>query len=264
MRKPVVYAHRGASGYEIENTIPSFELAVQMKADAVEFDVQLTSDGQVVVFHDFTLARLFNAETHIADLTAAGIKEHTFRDPVDGKPVSIPLLGEVLAAISHKIAMNIELKNQDNKQDRIPKLCKEVYDLIQKYHLTKDVIVSSFNIAAIRQMRELSNDIRLGVLLDQLADGAKTDRVNDEGTLSFYLGIARELKAEAINMAYTSVDGSIIRKIHDSGFTVNVYTVNNEELMRQLVREGVDGFFTNYPDTAIAVIEGKRTDPGPV
>ena len=264
MRKPVVYAHRGASGYEIENTIPSFELAVKMKADAVEFDVQLTSDGQVVVFHDFTLARLFNAETRIADLTAAGIKEHTFRDPVDGKPVSIPLLEDVLAAISHKIAMNIELKNDDCDQERIATLCGKVNDLIQKYHIEDEVIVSSFNLDALRQMRGITEDLRLGVLVDQLSGDAQSGKGGDEGTLSFYIRTARQLNAAAINMSYAAVDGNRIKLIHDNGFRVNVYTVNNDELMRMMIREGVDGFFTNYPDTAIAVIEGKRADPGPV
>ena len=264
MRKPVVYAHRGASGYEIENTIPSFELAVKMKADAVEFDVQLTSDGQVVVFHDFTLARLFNIETRVADLTAAEIKKHTFRGPVDGKPVSIPLLEEVLAVISHKIAMNIELKSDDGKHERIAELCTKVYGLVQKYHLMEEVIVSSFNLDALRQMRGISEDVRLGVLVDQPAHENQSGKAGDEGTLSFYIRTARELKAAAINMSYAAVDANCIQRIHDSGFSANIYTVNNEELMRMLMKEGVDGFFTNYPDIAIAVIEGKRVDPNPV
>ncbi len=264
MRRPVVFAHRGASGYEIENTIPSFELAVKMKADAVEFDVQLTSDGQVVVFHDFTLARLFNIETRVAELTAVEIKKHTFRDPVDGKPVSIPLLEEVLAVISHKISMNIELKNDDGKQERIAELCTKVNDLIQKYHLREEVIVSSFNLDALRQMRGISEDVRLGVLVDQLAGDTQAGKAGEEGTLSFYIRTARELKAAAINLPYAAVDANRIQRIHDSGFSTNIYTVNNEELMRMMMKDDVDGFFTNYPDTALAVIEGKRVDPDPV
>ena len=264
MRKPVVYAHRGASGYEIENTIPSFELAVKMKADAVEFDVQLTSDGQVVVFHDFTLARLFNSETRVAELTAGEMKQQVFKDPVDGKPVFIPLLEEVLSVISHKIAMNIELKSDDGRQERIAELCGKVYDLIQKYGLRDDVIVSSFNLDALRQMRGISEDVRIGVLVDRLADDDQSVNAGDEGTLSFYIRTARELKAAAINMSYAAVDANRIQRIHDSGFSANIYTVNNEELMRMLMKEGVDGFFTNYPDTAIALIEGKRVDPNPV
>ncbi len=264
MRRPVVYAHRGASGYEIENTIPSFELAIRMKADAVEFDVQLTYDGDVVVFHDFTLLRLLNVDKSVSELKTAEIKKYNLKNTVDGRPVSIPLLEEVLATISHKISMNIELKNQDNKQDRIAKLCKEVYDLIQKYHLIKDVIVSSFNIDALRQMRKLSNDVRLGVLVDQIADDAKADIVNDDGTMPFYIRTAYELKAAAINISYASVDGNRIKLIHDSDFKVNVYTVNNEELMRRLIKEGVDGFFTNYPDTAIAIINSETGQHNPV
>ncbi len=255
MKKLVVYAHRGVSGYEIENTIPSFELAVKMKADAVEFDVQLTSDGGVVVFHDFTLGRLFNVDRGVSELKTDEIKKYNFKNPVDGKPVSIPLLEEVLASISHKISMNIELKNDDNKPQRIAELCSKVYGCIKEYNLIKEVIVSSFNIEAIRQMRKLSNDVRLAVLVDQLSPESRSDVSDGMNTLSFYIGISKELGAEAINMSYTAIDSKIVRAIHDSGFKVNVYTVNNEELVRMLVKEGVDGFFTNYPDKAIKVIE---------
>ncbi len=255
MKRPVVYAHRGASGYEIENTIPSFELAVKMKADAVEFDVQLTSDGGVVVFHDFTFGRLFNADTPVSELTTDEIKKYNFKDPIDGKPVGIPLLEELLSAISHKILMNIELKNDDDKPDRIQALCRIVYGLIQKYNLIKEAVVSSFNIGAIRQMRRLSQDIRLAVLADQISGEAPAGISGGAGTLSFYINTAKELAAEAINISYASVDGNIIREIHDSGFRVNVYTINNDELVRMVIKEGVDGFFTNYPDRAIKVIE---------
>jgi glycerophosphoryl diester phosphodiesterase len=255
MKRPVVYAHRGASGYEIENTIPSFELAVKMKADAVEFDVQLTSDGGVIVFHDFTLGRLFNVDTAVSGLMTDEIKNYNFKNPADGKPVGIPFLKEVLAAISHKIRMNIELKNDDDKPDRIQALCSRVYGLIQKYNLIKEAVVSSFNIDAIRQMRRLSQDIRLAVLADQLSGEASAGLSGGAGTLSFYINTAKELAAEAINISYASVDGSLIREIHDSGFNVNVYTINNDELVRMVVKEGVDGLFTNYPDRAIKVIE---------
>ena len=70
MNRPIVFGHRGASGYEIENTIPSFQLSVKMNADAVELDAQLTSDGEVIVFHDFSLNRLFNVNKRISELSS--------------------------------------------------------------------------------------------------------------------------------------------------------------------------------------------------
>ncbi len=255
MKRPVVYAHRGASGYRMENTIPSFELAVAMKADAVEFDVQLTADGSVVVFHDFDLARLFNKDTAVSALTVSELAHYRLRDPADGKPVGIPLLPDLLGAIAHKIRMNIELKNDDNRGDRIAALCSSVYDRIREYGLMEEVIVSSFNIAAIRQMRSLSKDLQLAVLVDQLDDDSMPGPAGREGTLSSVLNIAHELSAAAINTSYGIADAGRVRRIHEGGFGINVYTVNNEELVKVLMEQGVDGFFTNYPDRMLAAVE---------
>ncbi|MGB9736468.1 MAG: glycerophosphodiester phosphodiesterase [bacterium] len=250
MIKPVVYAHRGASGYKIENTIPSFELAIDMHADAVEFDVQLTADDDVVVFHDFTLTRLFNVNASISDLTTKEIKKYTLKDPVDGRTVDIPLLGELLERISHRILMNIELKSRDNDPEYIEKLCNKVYTLVNSYNIIKDVVVSSFNIQTIKQMRKLSDDIKIALLVDKLSD-----EYNNGDSLTFYIQQAEELNAEAINMSYLMVNDKIIETIHNNGFRVNVYTVNNESLVLDLLKNGIDGIFTNYPDKVIQTIE---------
>ncbi len=291
MKRPVVYAHRGASGYAIENTIPSFQLAIKMKADAVEFDVQLTSDGGVVVFHDFTLGRLFNTDKSVSALKMDEIRQYTFHDTADGKPVNIPILEELLAVIGHKIAMNIELKSQSPDPSVLYRLCEEVFRLIKKHSLMKEVIVSSFNIDAVKQMRNLSNDVKVALLVDELspeipvyghdrADSLVNPRPKPrlgtppplvkggEGgfevssppfskglhTLSFYIETAKGLSADTINMSYLLADSAVISKVHDSGLRLNVYTVNDEELLKTLTDTGVDGFFTNYPDVALKVI----------
>lgn len=294
MNRPVVYAHRGASGYAIENTIPSFQLAIKMGADAVEFDVQLTSDGEVVVFHDFSLSRLFDVDKSVSALKTDELRRYTFEDTVDGKPVNIPLLEDLLGAIGHKIAMNIELKSESSDTSVLYRLCENVFKLIKKRGLMKEVIVSSFNIDAIRQMRKLSGDIRVAVLVDELspeAPGSVHGKVNTlvnppypplvkggEGgfevsfpsfskglhTLSFYLETAKGLNADAVNMSYLLVDETVLSQVHDSGLKLNVYTVNDEGLVKRLMDAGVDGFFTNYPDMAIAAIKGKIAQQNPI
>jgi len=251
MKKPIVYAHRGASAYEIENTIPSFELAIKMKADAVEFDVQLTADNRVVVFHDFTLERFFNIKKYISKLTADEIRTYTFTK--NGKQIAIPFLDELLAKISHMIDMNIELKSGDDEPSRIERLCKDVYGLIMDHNILEDVVVSSFNIDAIVKMRELSSNIRLAILVNSVSD--KDGITGTNNTLSFYIQKAKELRAEAINMSYLSVKAGIIEEILKNGFKVNIYTLNDDELIKTFLRKGIDGFFTNYPDRAIDIIE---------
>lgn len=249
MTKLIVYAHRGASGYTIENTIPSFELAISMHADAVEFDVQLTFDENVIVFHDFTLTRLFNVSAGVSNLTVDEIKRYTLKNPMDGTFVGIPLLDELLSRISHRIPMNVELKSKDDDVHYIETLCTKVFSLINNYKIVKDVIVSSFNINALRQMRKLSKDIRLALLVDRLSDN-----YSGINGLDFYIGQAKELNAEAINMSYIGVTHEIIKSIHDKGFKVNIYTINDETLITDILKNGVDGIFTNYPDKIIKML----------
>ncbi|MCL4558727.1 MAG: glycerophosphodiester phosphodiesterase [Deltaproteobacteria bacterium] len=252
MNRPVVYAHRGASGYAVENTIPSFELAIKMKADAVEFDVQLLSDGEVVVFHDFDLNRLFSVDRRISVLTAKELGRYTFPD------AGIPMLAEVLEAIGHRIAMNIELKSQSDDPSVLRRLCKRVLELVEARGLIHDVVVSSFNREALRQMRELSDEISMAVLVGDLSTGDA--HVQGQGrTLAFYIKTARDTRSYAINMSYTSADARVVQDIHSAGFQVNVYTINDDDLMRTVLRKGADGFFTNYPDRAVAVV---RRIPG--
>lgn len=260
MKKPVVYAHRGASGYALENTIPSFLLAIQMQADAVEFDVQLTSDGEVAVFHDFTLTRLFEVDKDVAGLTAGELKQYAFRDDPGGTTVRIPLLDELLPAIGHRIGMNIELKSQSGDRSELRLLCGRVLELVKKYDLMKDIIVSSFSIGALSQMRELSDTVKIALLTDDT--GILNSAHNGAGHgLDFYLKTAHGLGADALNAAYLLVDKNILSAIHGSGLRVNTFTVNDRDLMRQQVILGVDGFFTNYPDVALDVIR-RETDRG--
>ena len=256
MNRPVVYAHRGASGYAVENTIPSFELAIKMKADAVEFDVQLLSDGEVVVFHDFDLNRLFSVDRHISVLTAQDLKEYTFPD------ARIPLLSEVLDVIGHRIAMNIELKLWSVDPSVLRRLCARVLELVEARGLMHDVVVSSFNREALRQMRELSDEISMAVLVDDLSK----DDAHAQGqgrTLAFYIKTARDMRSYAINISYTLADARVVQDIHGAGLHVNVYTINDDDLMRTVLRKGVDGFFTNYPDRAVAMVRRMLDMPPP-
>ncbi len=248
MNRPIVFGHRGASGYEIENTIPSFQLAVKMNADAVELDAQLTSDEEVIVFHDFSLNRLFNVNKRISELRLIELSQYVFDADRD---VRIPSLEDIFKAIGHKITINIELKLEDGKDSKAGLLCKKVYGLIREYDLLKYVIISSFNINALKEVRMLSKDIRLGVL----AESINTADESAENSLRFYIMLASELNAGCINMLYSYADKQLISKLHANGLKGNVFTVNNDDLIIELLHNGVDGFFTNYPDRAIAAIQ---------
>ena len=109
-----IIAHRGASAYYPENTLPSFEGAIAMGADMVELDVQLTSDKEVVVFHDEKISRCTDGRGKIADHTLAKLKKLDAGSWFDKKfqNTRIPTLAEVLGVCKNKIAVNIEIKTE--------------------------------------------------------------------------------------------------------------------------------------------------------
>ena len=78
MSKTLVWAHRGASGYAPENTIPAFQKAIEMGADGIELDVQLTKDGELVVVYDETLERVSDGRGWVKDYTLAELKRMNF------------------------------------------------------------------------------------------------------------------------------------------------------------------------------------------
>ena len=106
----VVYAHRGASAYAPENTIPAFHLAVRLGAPAVENDIHLTADGQIVVCHDDEISRTSNGKGCISQTTYAELRRYDFGSD-DFPRARIPSLAEFLEATQPMKLINIELKS---------------------------------------------------------------------------------------------------------------------------------------------------------
>ena len=107
-----IFAHRGASGYAPENTLEAFALAMEMGADGIELDVQLTKDGEVVVIHDEVIDRVSNGKGLVKDYTLVQLRKFSFDNHMEGyENISIPTLKEVLELVkASKMEVNIELK----------------------------------------------------------------------------------------------------------------------------------------------------------
>lgn len=111
-----ILAHRGASAYAPENTLPAFQLACEMGADGFELDVHLTKDQQVVVIHDETIDRTSNGTGNVEEMTYEKLLDLDFSNNKEGyKEVKIPLLEEVFELASkNNMFVNVEIK-----EDRI-------------------------------------------------------------------------------------------------------------------------------------------------
>lgn len=122
---PLIVGHRGASGYEPENTLLSFERAIAMGVDMIELDVYVCKTGQLVVMHDDTINRTTNGKGKVMELTWDTLKKYDA-----GKGEHIPLLSQVFDLVNKRIIINIELKG--------PHTAKPVAELINYYVTNKD------------------------------------------------------------------------------------------------------------------------------
>lgn len=230
-----VIAHRGASGYAPENTLAAFQKALDTNCDGIEFDVQMTKDGEIIVCHDYSVERTTNGKGYIKNLTLAEIKELDAGSWFDErfKGEKIPTLEEVFKIIPSGILMNIEIKNLALERRNIE---QKVVDLILKYNRIDDVIISSFDHLSLKTVREINKDIRVGVL-----------------TYSYILDTVSYIKkhefdAYSIHPSEEFLNQSLVKDAHDNGYKIFSYTVNDGEIAELFENMGVDAIFSNYPD----------------
>ena len=238
----LVIAHRGASGYAPENTLPAYQLAVDQRADMIEIDLHRTRDGEIVIRHDERLSGL-SASGEIGDATLAVVRS---LDAGGGERV--PLLSEVLDRFGSRIPFNLELKR--GTRETYPELERETLALVEAHGLTDRTLFSSFYDPVLESLREHSVTARIGVLVSPRSARRWLER-------------ARAIGAEAVHFFSRLATQQVVEAAHAEGLAVHVYTVDRPDEMRILIGRGVDGIFTNYPDRMRALIEGSpRGDPG--
>ncbi|MDR6846796.1 glycerophosphodiester phosphodiesterase family protein [Flavobacterium granuli] len=226
MNKILKIGHRGAKGYEPENTLISFEKAIEMGADGIELDVHLSLDGHLIVIHDETIDRTTNGKGVVNELTLQELKSFTINEKY-----AIPTLDEVLDLVNQRCFINIELKGQDTAE--------KVVQLIEHYISDKNwnnnhFIVSSFDWNALQQVRFLNENIRIGVLT--------------ESNLDLAISFARFMKAEALHPDFQLLTNEYTAKIQERGIQVFPWTVNEKEAIQSMKSFKVDGIITDFLD----------------
>jgi glycerophosphoryl diester phosphodiesterase len=235
---PVVFAHRGASKFAPENTIASFRSALEMGALALELDITLTKDGEVVVIHDDTVDRTTTGGTGaVADLDLAHIQtlDAGAWFSMDFAGEKIPTLQEVFAFVQNKALINIELKNAGKRN---PDLVQKAVELVKSMHMQETVIFSSFYPKNVRMVRELLPECPVGLL-----------------TLPGIIGkleilFSAKISPDMIHPHYSSLTAAFIQKQHARLRRVHTYTVNEPALIRKMIDWEVDGFFCDDLITA--------------
>ncbi len=236
-----VTSHRGFSHDIPENTIPAVERAIEERADYVEVDVRLTKDGVPMLLHDSSLRRTTGVKKNIWDMNyedVAGLDAGIWLDQRFAG-TGIPTLEEVLESCKGRVFLNLDLKYR-NPEEQLP---EKVVSLIENYEMEWQCVITSTNLSCLEQIKELNPDIRTGYITYQLHPGLIENPVID-----FF------------SMKSNLISKSILRKIHDNGKELVVWTVNSKAEMERLRRIGVDNIITDNPAYAKEVLYQSESD----
>src|SRR5262245_56259599 len=197
--RPLVIAHRGASAYRPENTLPAYELAVAQDADMIEVDLHLTKDGAIALAHDAELERI-GGHGEIADASLAEL-----RGLDAGGGARVPTLDELLDGFGPRIALNLELKQ--GCRGPYAGLPQATVAAVRARGLEQRTLYSSFYDLVLHDLRRADPEARIALLIE---------RRSAEG----WLPRARALGAEAVNPARPLVDGALVERAHGEGLAV--------------------------------------------
>ncbi|GIW23545.1 MAG: hypothetical protein KatS3mg068_2552 [Candidatus Sericytochromatia bacterium] len=160
----LIIAHRGFSGRYPENTLIAIEEAIRF-SDMIEIDVQLSKDNIPVVFHDSNLKRTTNVAGKLNQRTLQELKELDAGSwfSINFRNEKIPTLEEVLKIIKDRILLNIEIKKSSVfKENSI--IEEKILELIKKYKIQEQIIISSFSSLALKRIKILEPEIKTAIL----------------------------------------------------------------------------------------------------
>ena len=212
--------HRGAKGYIGENTLASFQKAIDLDVDGIELDVHLSLDGKIMVIHDDTIYRTTAGTGFVKDLTAKEL--HFF---------GIPTLEAVFELVNQKCFINIELKTFETA-DKVVELID--YFILKKNWNYDQFIVSSFDWNAMQQVHLINDKIRIGVLTNTDLESA--------------MAFAKFIKAYSVHSYYELLTIENVIQMQSENFKVYPWTINEPSAITFVKSLNVDGIITDFPD----------------
>jgi len=213
-----VIAHRGASGYEYENSRAAFRRAVMLDADGIELDIHATRDGGIVVHHDPEIPGI----GPIAQLSLSEARQVMLRN---GE--TVPLLSEVLELVGDRDVW-VEVKTLPLRYDEL------LLGVLDKGPAPERYAVHSFDHRIVHRLGAARPSLSRGILL--------TAYLRD------VVAVMRSVGAITLWQEWQQVDQDLVTQVHDAGFNVIAWTVNEIGDLDRMVRLGVDGLCGNYPD----------------
>lgn len=258
--RPRIMAHRGASGVCPENTLVSFNKAIEDGADVLEMDVRLTADLQVVVMHDAMVDRTTDGAGLVSTLSLGEIQEldagyHFTPDggitlPFRGKRIVVPTFEQVLDAFP-QVPINVEIK------DNNPVLVERTKELLEKYRRFQDgnVLVAADSPSLMRLIRRQMPAAITGFSRTEVYSFLTTAWL---GLSSLYGWPGQALQIPVKHGLVPVMSTRVIKAAHRLNLAVHVWTANTQESIQGLVNLGVDGVFTDFPQLMRRTLEAGK------
>lgn len=241
---PTLVGHRGARGEAPENTLASFQVALEAGVTEMELDVRLSADGHLIVLHDSDIRRTTGLRGDVRQFTQAQLGSMDARQNTPGwhSPTGIPSLREVVELCGPGIRFQFEVKGTSRVV--LHQLAHHLSHMIHDQQLQDRVVVTSSHIGFLRMMGTMADDIDRGYVCQYR-----------------YLQPTRTAKALGCRWLmphFSLVNPALMRRAHRRGLKVSVWTVNDLNEAERLARLGVDGIITDYPTSFVTHFQRRR------
>ncbi len=231
-QRPLVIAHRGANSFAPENSLQAFQAALRLGCDGIEMDLRLTASGDVVVFHDRNLSRMTGCRGSIHRLSLDRIRQAY----LEGNPeYRIPTLQEALDLIQDQAMIILDVKKESFRRNGLE---EKILDIVRQFRLEANVIISSFNPQVLRYIASLAPHLHLGFIFRNRSH-------------RFFSG---NTPLRSLHAHYRSLSERYIRHLHQQGYHIFAWTVDQVRRIQEVVRLNVDGIITNRPEEVFSVL----------
>ena len=239
--KVLVIGHRGAPAYAPENTMASFEKALELGADLLELDVQLSRDGELVVMHDADVSRTTDGQGRIADLSLEEIRQLDAGRWFDAcfRGQRVPILGEVLTWAKGRTQLVIEIKRRLRP---VPGIEEKLVEALREHEMLDDVMVTSFNHLSVKLVKELEPSLATGI--------------HYNARLIDTVGAARAALTDSVRFDWRYWTAELVDEVHAANLGTNTaYPGSDEKEMESLAQMGLDSICIDYPDKLRAYVD---------
>ncbi|MDY3306667.1 glycerophosphodiester phosphodiesterase [Psychrobacter sanguinis] len=238
--------HRGARGERLENSREGFIYTHRLSHHSqdrlvgIEFDVQLTQDGKLVVFHDDTMLRLFSRQSRIDQCTAAEIQRLS-----GGAIMLLEEMPEVLVGYRH-IELEIKTHNRTN-YSRLLQALKQC--LSQSTFKQLPITLTSFDVQLLNYLQAdcLLSTFKRGLLVEPISSQSNPALMSTGQLLSHTIDTALRLQCEAVGLYYLLFNESFVTQCRRYGLSTTAWTVNDTDYAKYLIKLGVNYLITDYP-----------------